>query len=143
MRNILSVAVVLVVLAAWGCGKSDSGTVIAPINAGRGDSGRATIFVIPKHNGVNLDTATVYIKYNAQNAPAGAYDDSAKCVPNAGNPTAKFDSLRVGTYYLYCQGMYTDTTGGINKFVYLSGATSYTIRSQKDSSITLVIPVHL
>ncbi|MEI8279016.1 MAG: hypothetical protein WCG87_04580 [Bacteroidota bacterium] len=142
MRSSLIVASLFILMFAFGCGKQDAGPVVIPTSAGRGDSGRAILSVIPRHNGMNVDTATVYIKYNALNAPVNGYDDSMVCTLNAGNPLAKFDSLRNGNYYLYCTGHIIDTTGGLNKYVPLSGGTGYTVITQSTTPVTILLPVN-
>lgn len=82
-------------LLAAGCGKDD-------------DSKGASTFslqVTPKHHGRAIDSCTIYIKYDAVDAPAdGRYDDSAKCVPLNGAPVAVFSNLKRGNHYLYGYG---------------------------------------
>ena len=70
-----------------------------------GKGGNAVLKVTPRHHGKNIDSCTIFIKYNTQDLPAdGKYDDSAQCVPEGGKPVATFSNLNKGEYYLYGEG---------------------------------------
>lgn len=86
------------VLAIAACKRDEP---IEPASAGKG--GNATLKITPTHHGVAIDSCTVYIKYNTQDA-ATSYDDSVKCIPDNGVPTATFTGLKKGNYYLYGKG---------------------------------------
>jgi len=76
--------------------------VVPPV-AGKG--GNAVLNVTPRHHGKQIDSCTIYVKYNAVDAPVnGIYDDSAKCIKVGGIPVATFPGLRKGNYYLYGYG---------------------------------------
>jgi hypothetical protein len=61
--------------------------------------------VTPRHHGRQIDSCTIYIKYNAVDPPAnGKYDDSARCVQEGGIPVATFNGLQKGNYYIYGYG---------------------------------------
>jgi hypothetical protein len=61
--------------------------------------------VTPRHHGRQIDSCTIYVKYNALDTPANSrYDDSAKCVLVGGVPVATFSGLRKGNYYLFGLG---------------------------------------
>lgn len=74
-----------------------------------GKGGPTSLRVTPFHHDKanTIDSCTVYIKYNAQDAPSGGvYDDSAK-VQGAGNGVpaqATFPGLQPGNYYLFGRG---------------------------------------
>lgn len=81
-----------------------------------GKGGSTTLKVIPQHHGENIDSCTVYIKYNTQEMTT-AYDEEVKCVMENGNPVATFTGLKKGDYYIYGKGwdkkIEKDVIGGI------------------------------
>jgi len=97
-----------------------------------GKGGAATLHITPQHHGKNIKNATIYIKYNATDAPA-SFDDSAKCVLADTVPVASFTQLKTGNYYLYGKGydsaILQTVEGGIN----------YRIEEEKE--ISIFIPV--
>lgn len=104
-------------------------TTTEPI-AGKG--GSATLTIVSKHHGKNIDSITVYIKYNTQDA-ATVYDDSVKAVMINSKPTATFGNLKTGKYYIY--GLGWDPTI-ISK---VKGGIPYTITEEKQTDITLPV----
>lgn len=67
-----------------------------------GLGGNATLKLTPRHHGRQIDSCTIYIKYDAVNPPADSvYDDSARCVLIDGVPVATFAGLKKGNYYLF------------------------------------------
>src|SRR5437868_1517779 len=68
-----------------------------------GKGGTGVLLVTPQHHGRNIDSLTVYIKYNSLDA-SDTYDDSAKCVDLGAQPVATFSNLKRGDYYLYGYG---------------------------------------
>lgn len=97
-----------------------------------GKGGNATFKITPKHHGKNIDSSTVYIKYDAQDLP-NSYDDSVKCIKENGKPVATFNQLKKGKYYLYGQGW--DTTISNN----VKGGIPYTISEEKTYELTLSV----
>ena len=81
------------------CKPSKKDTVVP--TAGKG--GSSFLRITPQHHGKNIDSATVYLKYNSSDASA-TYDDSAVCQAVGGLPVARFDSLKAGQYYIFSQG---------------------------------------
>ncbi len=77
-----------------------------PIVPDAGKGGEAAIRVIPNHDGLNIDSCMVYIKYNSAVVPTdGQYDDSVWAMVNDDNvPVASFVGLRAGRYYLFARG---------------------------------------
>ena len=73
-----------------------------------GLGGNASLKITPEHDGVNIDSSIVYIKYNASVIPVnGQFDDSAWSVRGEGNetrPIATFSGLKPGSYYVYSKG---------------------------------------
>ena len=110
------------------CGRKDE---IIEDKAGKG--GNATLLITPQHHGKNIDSCTIYIKYNTLDAPTTPYDDSAICIMSDGKPVASFTGLKKGDYYLYGEGydpsILQQVAGGIN----------HTIEEEK--SIQIFIPV--
>lgn len=97
-----------------------------------GKGGNATLNIVAKHHSKNIDSITVYIKYNTQDA-AAVYDDSVKVVVKDSQPTAIFTNLKAGKYYLL--GLGWDTT--ISSTV--KGGIPYTITEEKQINITLPV----
>jgi hypothetical protein len=93
-----------------------------------GTGGENTIVAFPKHHGVTIPNATVFIKYGATELPgvnASDFDDSKVAVKEgSGNPHAHFEGLLKGDYYLYSVGF--DST--INETV--SGGIAVKITSK-------------
>ena len=99
---IVSVFLVAAIVAlAISCKKNNT----TPIG---GKGGNATLVVTPIHANLNVDSCTVYIKYNAADAPANnVYDDSQKCYLVDTIPVAIFPKLKQGQYYIYGYGYHT------------------------------------
>ena len=99
MKNLLCLFLLTGIFAA-SCKKSDDNNAAT---AGKG--GNAVLKITPRHHGKQIDSCTIYVKYNAVDAPVnGVYDDSAKCVLTGGIPVATFSGLKTGNYYLYGYG---------------------------------------
>ncbi len=110
MKSVLCLCAMSLLLLS-GCKRDEP---IDPAAAGKG--GNAILKVIPKHHGLVMDSCTVYIKYNTQDA-AASNDDSVKCTPDNGVSTAIFPGLKKGNYYLYGKGwddnISMDVIGGL------------------------------
>ena len=78
-----------------------------PLPSG-GKGGKATLRVTPQHHKENINTGVVYIKYAAKAMPAALDSFDATDTVDATNPTAVFDKLTQGDYYIYTTG--TDYT---------------------------------
>ncbi|MBL7682907.1 MAG: hypothetical protein JNK00_06065 [Flavipsychrobacter sp.] len=111
------------------CGRKEPEPTNTDI-AGKG--GSATLKITPKHHSKNIDSCTIYIKYNAQDIP-NSYDDSIKAVKENGKPVATFSQLKKGKYYLYGYGW--DTTISNN----VKGGIPYTITEEKVHEISLPV----
>ncbi len=68
-----------------------------------GLGGKATLKVTPQHHKVNLGTAVVYIYYAEKTMPPLDSFDATDTV-NAADPTAVFEGLTQGDYYIYAKG---------------------------------------
>jgi hypothetical protein len=97
-----AVSWLLVVFFMAGCMKAeDVRMAIGP----SGKGGIAVIKATPLHGVVLVDSCMIYIKYNTTSQPINnVYDDSARCIPEAGKPVAIFTQLKPGYYYLYGKG---------------------------------------
>jgi hypothetical protein len=73
-----------------------------------GTGGENAIAAFPKHHGVSIPNATVYIKYGATELPglsASDYDDSKVAVrEGSAAPHVHFEGLLKGDYYIYAVG---------------------------------------
>lgn len=97
MKNIgFLLSVLLLFLVITGCRKKDT--------AGLG--GDYSLYVHVKHHTLEIDSASVFIKFNATDAPTStsAYDLSASVSEQDGEKVAVFTGLQKGSYYLYGQG---------------------------------------
>jgi len=101
-----------------------------------GKGGNATLNVTPRHHGKAIDSCTIYIKYNATDAPnTGQYDDSIKCSTIGGIPVASFTNLKKGNYYLYGYGW--DPT--LTPPQHVKGGYAYPIQTEEVQSVDLAI----
>lgn len=101
-----------------------------------GKGGAAVLRVTPRHHGRQIDSCTIYIKYDAVNAPAnGIYDDSAKCIQVDSIPVATFIGLRKGNYFLHGYGW--DPKLSPPRAV--TGGIAYTIDNEITQSYDLAI----
>ena len=124
-------AVISILVLALGCKPDDED----PTPVG-GKGGNATLHVVPRHHGRQIDSCTIYIKYNAIDAPAnGLYDDSAKCVQVGGLPVATFTSLRKGNYYLFGYGWDPNSTPPDH----VRGGYAYPLTSETDQTLELAV----
>lgn len=100
-----------------------------------GKGGSTTLKVTPQHHGDNIDSCTVFLKYNAKDLPASgtSYDEEVICVQEGGKPVATFTNLKKGEYYVYGQGWDPD----INQAVV--GGIPYVI--EEDGVLNINIPV--
>lgn len=74
----------------------------APV-AGKG--GNTRLMVTAQHYQKDVDTGTIYIKYNSTTLPIDMkFDDSGNIKMQNGRPMVVFDSLKRGNYYFYVKG---------------------------------------
>ena len=88
-------------LAIASCDK-DTTTIDNPPSVG-GKGGHSWLSVVPLHEGDDIDSCIVYIKYNTLDIP-DQYDDSLEVVRVGGRPRAIFTDLKPGNYYIYGRG---------------------------------------
>ena len=101
-----------------------------------GKGGDRTIKVSPEHHGIFVDTCTVYIKYNTQDAPLdNVYDDSLVCVMMDTIPVAVFTNLKVGDYYLFARGYHT-----LYVPPYVKGGLPCKIRTE--DTVKIILPTY-
>ncbi|OSZ79596.1 hypothetical protein CAP35_15505 [Chitinophagaceae bacterium IBVUCB1] len=74
----------------------------APV-AGKG--GLTKLMVTAQHYQKDVDTGTIYIKYNSTMMPMDMkFDDSGNIKMQNGRPMVVFDSLKRGNYFFYVKG---------------------------------------
>lgn len=150
MKSLLSRYLMLlaaVILIGTGCTKikqrENSVTITetpsngTPVNVG-GKGGNATFRLTPVHEGLNIDSCMLYIKYDASVIPFnGKFDDSVWAVKAAdGTPVGTFTGLKPGKYYLYGKGW------DLVRSLKVKGGLPYVIpQEQKATTHTLIIPI--
>lgn len=129
--SIISKGIALLSMSAMlmftACERDDKQTVTVG-----GKGGNATLKVTPQHHGDNIDSCTIYIKYNAQDKPS-TYDEEVKCVMENGRPVATFTNLNKGNYYIFGKGW----DPGIEQEV--EGGIPYTITEETTKEITVPV----
>lgn len=93
-----------------------------------GKGGNVTIKATAQHHDRNIDSCTIYIKYNSTTS-ATSYDDSAVCVQVDSKPVATFKGLKKGDYYLSGKGW----DGKIGEPV--KGGASFTAAEEKEYDV--------
>jgi hypothetical protein len=106
-----------------------------------GTGGKASLAIDVKHHGKVIGGATVYIKYNSNDAASSIAEyDATFTAKSSGEKKghAHIYDLKAGKYYLYATGI--DTINGIPTPV--KGGVPVTIKgSEKTSEIAVLIPV--
>lgn len=128
MRHVISaitLSAVLVVLTLSSCERKDDTNI-----AGKG--GMAVLKVTPQHHGTNIDSCTIFLKYNSKELPS-SFDEEIKCVMENGKPVATFNELKKGDYYVYGKGWDPDISQQV------VGGIPYTISDEQ--TYTINIPV--
>ncbi len=97
-----------------------------------GKGGNATLKVTPQHHGENIDSCTIFIKYNAQDKPS-EYDDQTICIMENGKPVATFSELKKGEYYIYGRGWDADIEQEV------VGGIPYKI--EEETTLNITVPV--
>lgn len=103
-----------------------------------GKGGTAYIRITPNHDGWDIDSCMVYIKYNSAVVPAGGvYDDSTWARKVDNKPVAVFDQLKPGRYYVYGKGW------DLVRSEKVAGGLPYIIpENQSSTTHTLVLPIY-
>ena len=116
------------------CSNCSKESVSPTDTAGKG--GNATLHITPRHHDKQIDSCTIYVKYNAVDTPAnGVFDDSAKCMQVAGVPIATFSGLRKGKYYLFGYGWDPSLTPA----QHVRGGYAYSLTTETDQNIELAV----
>lgn len=97
-----------------------------------GKGGNATLKVTPQHHGDDIDSCTIFLKYNVLDKPS-AYDEEVKCVMENGKPVATFSNLHKGNYYVFGRGWDPEIEQNVE------GGIPYTIT--EDKTINITVPV--
>lgn len=133
------------VLAGVGCKKLDhtsNSTVVTvtpdqPPKPIAGQGGTASFRVIPNHDGVDVDSCKVYIKYDAAVVPIDkVYDDSAWAKMVDGKPVASFDGLKPGNYYIFGNGWDIITSEHVH-----GGVPFVILEKNKSTTHTFALPL--
>lgn len=74
-----------------------------PLPAG-GKGGKITLKVTAQHHKVNINTGTIYIKYASTTMPPVMDSFNETYTVDATNPTATFEMLTQGDYYIWAKG---------------------------------------
>lgn len=128
------IAASLTILTAVACGKDDDNPVVVNPVAGKG--GNVQLRVNTFHHSRRIDSITVFIKYNTQDAPGnGIYDDSARVVKSAADTVAVFSGLKAGKYYFYGNGWDPIINQGVH------GGLPYTITDTLVTPKVFTLPV--
>lgn len=70
-----------------------------------GVGGNCDLYVHVKHHNLVIDSATVFLKFNAQDFPAdSSYDLQAEVENSNGENVAIFKGLKNGSYYAFAHG---------------------------------------
>jgi hypothetical protein len=88
----------------YSCSKGRSYPYEPPKGPQAGKGGLITLNVIPNHKGINIDSGTILIKYNALNYPDSTYDDSLMIKPQNGTNSVQFHALKPGNYFIFGYG---------------------------------------
>jgi hypothetical protein len=94
-----------------------------------GIGGKATLKVIPHHNGVDVDSCFIYIAYNTLDTTQ-RYDDSGYCYTINGRPTVTFNNLKPGDYFIAGKGwdLYKSVkVSGVRAISLEDSTTQYTV----------------
>lgn len=111
----------------------DNDKLPVPVKAGKG--GTTTLRVIPYHDGVNVDSGTVYIKYDTDVVPtlSSSYDDSALVGYYDNKNMVIFNSLQKGHYVLYSKSwdkVRSVTVSGSRTYEITTNYTTYDLELQ-------------
>ena len=125
MKTILYFVFCIPFILAGACKKKPS--------AGLG--GSANLKVRAVHHNANIDSCTIYIKFNSSEAvDLSEYDVSQVLKADTnGNSYTVFEGLKSGNYYLFAQGWDPSISQNVK------GGIPYTIVDETD--ISVVIPV--
>lgn len=125
MKTTLFILMCTVFLSINGCKKKPS--------AGLG--GNANLKVSARHHALNIDSCTVYIKFNSSEAPSdNVYDLNQQItMDTSGNSYTIFNGLKKGDYYIFAQGWDPSISENVK------GGIPYTIKDETD--ISIIIPV--
>lgn len=131
MKKYFAALIVFSALSFVACKTTDD-----PPEPTAGKGGNATLNVTPQHHGKPIDSCTIFIKYNATDAPANQqYDDSLRCTLVGGIPVASFTGLKKGNYYLYGYGWDPSLTPP----QHVKGGYAHPIQEEDVQSVDLAI----
>jgi hypothetical protein len=94
-----------------------------------GLGGNITLNVIPQHDGVDVDSCFIYLAYNTLDTTRN-YNDSVLCQIMNGRPTAMFNNLKQGNYFIGGKGwdlVKSQKVAGVRAFTIEGKQTVYTV----------------
>jgi hypothetical protein len=135
LKTIIPLAAIA--LGIFSCNRSGDDVVLPSNNtpvAGKG--GVANLRITPNHNGVDIDSAQIFIKYNSLIDTTGKFDDSAwLSLEDQKPPVVTFTNLKRGDYYIYAKGW------NVFKSQSVSGSRFYTITTDTAATYSIVVEV--
>lgn len=126
MKTLLLSLMSIILLSVNGCKKKPS--------AGLG--GNANLKISARHHAFNIDSCTIYIKFNSSEAPDNLsdYDLSQQvAMDTGGNSYTIFKGLKKGDYYIFAYGWDPAISENVK------GGIPYTIADETD--IDIIVPV--
>ncbi len=125
MKAILFSLVCIILLNISGCKKKP----------GAGLGGSANLKISARHHTLNIDSCTVYIKFNSSEAPSdNIYDLNQQItMDTSGESYTIFSGLKKGDYYIFARGWDPSISENVK------GGIPYTIKDETD--ISIIIPV--
>ena len=136
LRTMLPLAVIAI--GIFSCNRS-SDNVVLPSNTNPvgGKGGVANLRITPNNNGVDIDSAQVFIKYNARIDTTGKFDDSAwLSLEDQKPPIVTFTNLKRGDYYIYAKGW------DVFKSQTVTGSMFHTITTDTAATYSLILKVN-
>ena len=127
---------IIISLGVISCEKNNGTIYTPPQKPMAGPGGTATVNIIPYHNGFNIDSGVMYIKYNTLIYPDSTYDDSAMVKRIGNTNVARFFGLRSGDYFIYAEGWDNNTSErvwGLSTLIINDSTSVYTLEIQTQS----------
>ncbi|MBL7765683.1 MAG: hypothetical protein JNJ58_06300 [Chitinophagaceae bacterium] len=125
MKKFILLPFLILALSITSCKKKPSG----------GLGGNANLKISVFHHSLEIDSATVYIKFNATDKPTDNQYDLQQVLQKdlAGDSYAIFEGLKPGDYYVYATGWDPSIFSNVN------GGIPYTIKEEADIQISVPV----
>lgn len=132
INNILGVILATVILTS--CVRENE--VIEPYEAPQGGKGgNAKLVVRAQHHEKNIDNAKIYVKYASKINEGEKWDDSFTT-----GGAAILDSMKVGDYYFYAEGVDTDIPAPHSQA--LKGSATFKVIDTLAKEYNVFIQIH-